>query len=98
MNVTINRGTVDADQFAALCNLFCATHCNDIDPTVEQAGDILHYRAFPVVCDHSRLVARSVLAYLGISFGEPDLDELIHEVSAAMRNGKGTLPDGDNTP
>ena len=97
MTMTDHR-TVGVDEFAALCNLFCAVHCGDVDPTPEQAGDILLYRAYPVVCDHSRLMARAVLAYLGITTGHLDADELIREVSAAMRNGKGSLPDGDNAP
>ena len=29
MDATIQRGTIDAGQFAALCNLFDATHCSD---------------------------------------------------------------------
>ena len=95
-SVTTGPKTIDAGQFAALCHLFCATHCGEVDPTPEQVGDILLYHAHPMVCDHSRLMARAVLAYLGISTGAPGADELIHEVSAAMRNGKGSLPDGDN--
>jgi hypothetical protein len=90
-----DRKVIDAGQFAALCNLFCATHCGDVEPTPEQAGDILLYRAYPVVCDHSRLMARAVLAYLGFSAGDAAGDELIHEVGAAMRNGQGSLPDED---
>lgn len=92
--------TVDADQFAALCNLFCFTTCGAKAShlTPEQFGDILLHRAFPVVCDHSRLMARAVLAYLGFRTGIPVADELISEIHAAMRNGKGSLPDGDNTP
>jgi hypothetical protein len=93
---TTDPRTIDAGQFAALCNLFCAAHCGGTDPTPEQAGDILYHRAYPVVCDHSRLMARAVLAYLGIGFGDPAVDEIIHEVRAAMLNGKGSLPDGDN--
>jgi hypothetical protein len=93
--------TVDADQFAALCNLFCFAHCEPTagdDPTAEQIGDILLHRAYPVVCDHSRTMARAVLAYLGFRTGIAAADELISEVHAAMRNGKGSLPDGDNEP
>jgi hypothetical protein len=91
--------TIDAERFAALCNLFCLAHCATEagdDLGAEQIGDILYHRAYPVVCDHSRLMARAVLAYLGIGFGDPAIDEIIHEVRAAMLNGKGSLPDGDN--
>jgi hypothetical protein len=97
MNST-DQKTIGASEFAALCNLFCAAHCGEIPPTPEQAGDILLYHAYPIVCDHSRLMARAVLAFLGISTGEVAADELIREVHAAMRNGKGSLPDGDNAP
>ena len=92
----ITNRTIDAAQFAALCNLFCATHCHQIDPTPGQAGDILYYHAAPMVCDHSRLVARAVLAFLGIRTGDPVADELISEVHAAMRNGEGSLPDEED--
>ena len=92
MDTIIQRGTIDAEQFAALCNLFHTTHCEDTDLTAAQAGDILYFRANPMVCDHSRTMARVVLAYLGIRFGDPVGDELVSEVHAAMRNGKGSLP------
>jgi hypothetical protein len=94
MDTVTQRGTIDAGQFAALCNLFCTTHCDSgISLTAEQAGDILYYGANPVVCDHSRLIARAVLAYLGIRTGIPAADELISEIHAAMRNGEGSLPE-----
>lgn len=93
--------TVGADQFAALCNLFCyagcGTGCGPAALTPEQAGDILLYRAHPMVCDHSRLMARAVLAYLGFRTGTPEADEIIAEVHAAMRNGEGSLG-GDDAP
>jgi hypothetical protein len=92
MDTTIRRGTVDADEFAALCNLFDAIHCCQIDPNAEQAGDIMYYGANRSVCDHSRMIARVVLAYLGIRTDIPEADELINEVHAAMRNGEGSLP------
>jgi hypothetical protein len=91
--------TVDADQFAALCNLLCLVQCDSAnDLTAEQIGDVLYFRANPVVCDQSRLMARAVLAFLGLRNGDPAADELISEVHAAMRNGKGSLPDGDDAP
>jgi hypothetical protein len=65
---TTLRGTIDSGEFAALCNLFCATHCQHLDPTPAQAGDILYFHADPMVCDHSRLIARAVMAYLGLRF------------------------------
>ena len=65
-----NRGTIDADEFAALCNLFHVTHCDQHDPTPQEAGDVLYFGAMPVVCDHSRLMARAVMAYLGLRFAE----------------------------
>ena len=95
---TTSHSAIGADEFGALCNLFCATHCGDTDPTPEQAGDILLYNAYPMVCDHSRTMARAVLAYLGITTGDVVADELIAEVHAAMRNGEGSLPDGDGAP
>jgi hypothetical protein len=98
LTITDSR-TVDADQFAALCNLFCLTHCKPrTAPTAEEIGDVLLHHAYPMVCDHSRLMARAVLAYLGFRTGDARADELISEVHAAMRNGKGSLPCGDNTP
>ena len=96
MAIATHRGTIDAGEFAALCNLFCATHCQQVDPTAEQAGDILYFHADSMVCDHSRLIARAVLAYLGIGFGDPQVDELVNEVHAAMLNGEGSLPDEDD--
>lgn len=81
----------NTDQFGALCNLFHTTHCEQRDPTAKQVGDILYYDANRTVCDHSRLITRAVLAYLGIATGEPGADELIADVNAAMRNGKGSL-------
>ena len=67
---TIARSTVDADEFAALCNLFHTTHCDEFDPTAEQIGDIVYHHANPMVCDHSRLIARAVMAYLGLRFAD----------------------------
>ena len=94
---TVDPGLIDADKFGALCNLFCLAHCDsDTELTAEQAGDVLYYRANPMTCDHARLMTRAVLAYLGIRTGIPEADELINEVGAAMRNGKGSLPDGEN--
>jgi hypothetical protein len=92
MTTITRRGTVDASEFAALCNLFHTTHCDEFDPTAEQIGDILYHHANPMVCDHSRLIARAVLAYLGITSGDPAADELINETRAAMLNGEGSLP------
>jgi hypothetical protein len=85
--------TVDADQFAALCNLFCLTESGGEGITAAEIGDILYFRAHPMVCDHSRLMTRAVLAYLGFRNGDPAADELISEVHAAMRNGEGSLAD-----
>lgn len=92
MDTTIQRGTIDASQFAALCNLFHTVHCEQDPLTAEQAGDVMYHHANPMVCDESRLIARAVLAYLGIRTGIPEADELISEVHAAMRNGEGSLP------
>jgi hypothetical protein len=89
---------IDAEQFAALCNLFCLTEGGGDGITAGEIGDILYFRAHPMVCDHSRLMARAVLAYLGFRTGDPVADELISEVHAAMRNGKGSLSDGDDAP
>lgn len=100
MDATIQRGTIDAGQFAALCNLFHTTHCDRVDPTPQQIGDVMYFHNNPVVCDHSRLIARAVCAYLGIRFDDPRADELVSEVHAAMRNGEGAFdvyvvePDG----
>ena len=88
---TIQRGTINAEQFAALCNLFHTTHCDQIDPTAQQIGDVMLFHNNPVVCDHSRLIARAVLAYLGIRFGIPEADEIVSEVHASMRNGEGAF-------
>ena len=96
---TVDPGLIDADKFGALCNLFCLAHCDsETELTAEQAGDVLYFRANPMVCDHSRLMTRAVLAYLGLRTGDPAADELISEVHAAMRNGEGSLPDADDVP
>lgn len=96
---TADARTVDADQFAALCNLFCLVQCDGADElTAGQIGDVLYFRANPVVCDQSRLMARAVLAFLGFRNGDPAADELISEVHAAMRNGEGSLPDVGEEP
>lgn len=94
---TPDRGTIDAEgeQFGALCNLFDATHCCQIDPTPQEAGDILYFGANRTVCDHSRLITRAVLAYLGITTGDPVADELISETKAAMLSGEGSLEAAD---
>jgi hypothetical protein len=90
---------IDADHFAALCNLLCLVQCDSAgDLTAGQIGDVLYFHANPMVCDQSRLMARAVLAFLGFRNGDPAADELISEVHAAMRNGKGSLPDGTNAP
>lgn len=91
-----NRGTIGAGEFAALCNLFCLTHCGGHDPTPQHAGDVLYFHGYPMVCDHSRTMARAVMAYLGLTFGDPAADELVSEVKAAMLNGEGSLPDFDD--
>ena len=71
-NTSTPAKTVDAAQFAALCNLFCLLQCNGADElTAEQIGDTLLYGAHRVACDHSRLMARAVLAYLGFRTGIP---------------------------
>jgi hypothetical protein len=93
---TTTHMTIDAGQFAALCNLFHTTHCDEIDLSAAEAGDVLYFRANPMVCDHSRLIARAVLAYLGIGTGDLSADEIINEVGAAMVNGQGSLPDPDD--
>jgi len=88
--------TVDAAQFAALCNLFCLTgHGDAAQLTAGQVGDVLYFGAHRMVCDDSRLMARAVLAYLGFRTGIPEADELISEVHAAMRNGEGSLAGDD---
>lgn len=91
MTAMPSRGTVTAEEFGALCNLFDATHCDQIDPTPAQAGDILYHGANRVVCDHSRLITRAILAYLGITTGDPAGDQRIEEVRAAMLTGEGSL-------
>jgi hypothetical protein len=98
MKIATRRGTIDAEEFGALCNLFDAIHCCQIDPSAAQAGDILYFGANRTVCDHSRMIARVVLAYLGIRTGVPEADELISEIHAAMRNGEGTLGEPDPGP
>jgi hypothetical protein len=90
---------VDAAAFAALCNLLHSTHCDGIDLTAAQAGDVLLYHANPVVCDHSRLMARVVLAYLGLQFADDgmptaELDAInahLAEIVLEMRRGQGSL-------
>jgi len=95
MRTGTNRVTVDAEQFGALCNLLHTTHCEQADLTVQEAGDILYFGANRMVCDHSRLMTRAILAYLGISVDIPEAQELIHETKAAMLNGEGSLEDAE---
>lgn len=68
MGATPSRGAIDDDEFAALCNLFHVLACDKADLTPGQVGDIVYYRAMPVVCDESRTLARAVMAYLGLRF------------------------------
>jgi hypothetical protein len=71
--VTVHRDAVDDEQFAALCNLFHTISCDKQELTPAEIGDVLYYRANPVVCDESRPAARAVMAYLGLRFagGQP---------------------------
>ena len=89
---------VDATQFAALCNLFCLVGHGGAELSAEEIGDVLYHHAYPMACDHSRLMTRAVLAFLGIRNGDPAADELISEVHAAMRNGQGSLRDEGDEP
>lgn len=96
---TATTVSITAGQFAALCNLFHTTHCDHIDLTPRQIGDVLYYNANNTVCDHSRLVARAVMAYLGLEFAdEPEADVLVHQVRNAMLAGEGTMPHLDEVP
>lgn len=95
MTTATHRGTANADEFSALCNLFHTTHCEEFDPSAQQCGDILYHGANRTVCDHSRLITRAVLAYLGISTEYPDADELILEIRAALLDGEGSLSQED---
>ena len=72
-DIATRRDIVDGEQFAALCNLFHTTHCEQDDLTPAEAGDVLYYGGNRTVCDHSRTVARAVMAYLGLRFagGQP---------------------------
>ncbi len=69
------RAIVTDEQFAALCNLFHTTQCEQdhlLSPA--EIGDVLYYGANRTVCDESRLTARAVMAYLGLRFaseGQP---------------------------
>jgi hypothetical protein len=73
MTITTRRGTINDGEFAALCNLFHTISCEEQELTPAEIGDILYYRANPVVCDNSRTAARAVMAYLGLRFagGQP---------------------------
>lgn len=90
--------STDEDKFTPLCNLLHTTHCEHADLTVEQAGDILHCGANPMVCDHSRRIALAVFAWLGASTGDAMLDATVDQIGAAMRDGRGAFdpdPDGE---
>jgi hypothetical protein len=67
---TPNRGTINAGEFAALCNLFHVLSCDKQDLTAGQVGDIVYHDAAMVVCDESRMLARALMAYLGLRFAE----------------------------
>jgi hypothetical protein len=92
---------VDSEQFAALCNLFHSLCCDRLDLTAGQAGDVLLYGANRVVCDESRLMARVVIAFLGLRFGGGDLSAAdlaavnahLDEIARQMRAGEGSLTD-----
>lgn len=78
-----HRGTVDAEQFGALCNLFHLLSCEKAGTlTTEQVGDIVYYHAYPVVCDESRTLARAVMACLGLRFAEY---QPVHEPGSGCR-------------
>ena len=99
---------IDAETFAALCNLLHSTHCDQMDLTAAEAGDVLLYGANRCVCDHSRLMARVILAYLGLQFADDEssrvdiasLNAHLAEIGAEMRLGQGALdiPDDDEIP
>jgi hypothetical protein len=82
MSAPENRGTITGDEFAALCNLFHVPSCDKADLTPGQAGDVVYFRAMPVVCDESRMLARALMAYLGLRFagGQP-----VHEPGSGCR-------------
>lgn len=82
MGDTTNRGTIDGEQFAALCNLFHAISCDKASLTIPEIGDIVYYRACPMVCDESRTLARAVMAYLGLRFAEV---QPVHEPGTGCR-------------
>lgn len=86
------------DKFTPLVNLLHTTHCEQADLDVEQAGDILHYRANGMTCEHSRRMALVIFAWLGVSTGTPMLDATVDQIGARMRDGRGAFdpdPDGD---
>lgn len=68
MTTITPRGTVNDEEFAALCNLFHAIICDKQELTPAEMGDILYYHGYPVVCDESRDAARAVVAFLGLRF------------------------------
>lgn len=115
------RGTISDEEFGSLCHLFHALSCDKATLGAAEVGDLVYYRASPMVCDESRTLARAVMAYLGLRFAEDQprhrpgsgcrfADEqgncefhdnrfantLVDEVKAAMLNGEGSLPDGDD--
>jgi hypothetical protein len=87
-----SRGTVSAEEFAALCNLFHTIACEHAEMRyATHIGDILYYGANRTVCDQSRRLARTTLAYLGLRTGVPEADRLITHEEHLMRSGEGTL-------
>ncbi len=87
-----SRGTVSAEEFAALCNLFHTIACEHAEMRyATHIGDILYYGANRTVCDQSRRLARTTLTYLGLRTGDPEADRLIAHEEHLMRSGAGTL-------
>jgi hypothetical protein len=88
-----------ADKFTPLVNLLHTTHCEQADLTVEQAGDILHYHANGMTCEHSRRMALVIFAWIGVPAGLPMIDATIDQVGARMRDSRGAWnpdPGGDH--
>jgi hypothetical protein len=64
--------SIDEHQFAALTN-FMWSVLADSAATPERCGDILYRHANPMVDDESRMLARVLMAYLGLRFDDPGL-------------------------
>jgi hypothetical protein len=75
--------TINDDQFTALCNLLEAVLTWDEGPTILDCANLLyHDDDGQMTSDDSQLLARVIMAYLGLRFADdqPVANALVEEV------------------